>query len=528
MPEIDRTMSGAVRAAYLDGQEEERMEPLVRVGGDGRPVGRIGPGDAVIFYDIRGEREVELTTAFVEPGFPHFEVESLGLHFVSMIEYDPALPVGVAFPPLERLADTLGEVVSRAGLRQLRVAESEKAVHVGYFLAGKRQEPFAGEERVTVRSPREPLAEPEMRASGVAAAVEAGLADPGVALIVANLANVDVVGHNEDRAAVLRAVEAVDAAVGRMVDAARRHDVVALVTADHGTVERWLYPEGAVDTGHTDSPVPCVVVSPPDLHLPALRTGGSLVDVAPTVLQLLGLQVPAAMTGSSLLDSLARAVPRRVLLLVCDGWGMAPAGPANLISQARTPVTDGLLAACPHVLLAASGEAVGLPPGTVGNSEAGHLHLGAGRVVPADRVRIAAAISDGSFFGNPALRGAAEAARLSGRPLHLLGIVSFFSSHGSLDHLFALLELARQVGVPEVWVHGLLGRRGERPQSGAHYVGLVEERAADLGVGRVASVIGRYWALDREHHWDRVQRTYDLLVRGTGHPVKGLPLVPRG
>ncbi|MCU0290777.1 MAG: hypothetical protein MUF10_02120 [Thermoanaerobaculaceae bacterium] len=227
------------------------------------------------------------------------------------------------------------------------------------------------------------------------------------------------------------------------------------------------------------------------------------------------------MTGRTLVAGPGPRGARRVLLVVCDGWGYAPTGPANLISQARTPAMDRLAAAHPHTLLAASGEAVGLPSGTVGNSEAGHLHLGAGRVVPADRVRIAAAIADGSFFANPVLRGTAEAARASGRPLHLLGIVSFFSSHGSLDHLFALLELARRVGVPEVWVHGLLGRRGERPQSGAHYVGLIEEQAAALGVGQVASVIGRYWALDREHHWDRVRRAYDLLVRGVGRAVRG-------
>ena len=248
----------------------------------------------------------------------------------------------VAFPPVEELRDTLGEVVSRAGLRQLRVAESEKAIHVGYFLAGKRQELFAGEERVTPQSPREPLAEPEMRATEVAAAVEAGLADPAIALIVANLANIDVIGHHEDRSAVLRAVEAVDAAVGRLVEAAHRVGVAVVVTADHGTVERWLYPEGTIDTGHTNSPVPCMLAMPAALPRTMLRGGRSLVDVAPTVLDLLGLATPPAMTGRSLLEGPGPRGARRVLLLVCDGWGVAPAGPANLISQTRTPAMDRL------------------------------------------------------------------------------------------------------------------------------------------------------------------------------------------
>ena len=122
---------------------------------------------------------------------------------------------------------------------------------------------------------------------------------------------------------------------------------------------------------------------------------------------------------------------------------------------------------------------------------------------------------DGSFFENPAFLGATRGTGA----LHLLGIISFFSSHGSIAHLHALLELARRAGSKEVYVHGLLGRRGERPESGAHYVAEVERECARLGVGQVVSVIGRHWALDREQHWDRVERTYRLLVDGVGRPV---------
>jgi 2,3-bisphosphoglycerate-independent phosphoglycerate mutase len=208
--------------------------------------------------------------------------------------------------------------------------------------------------------------------------------------------------------------------------------------------------------------------------------------------------------------------PGRVLLLIVDGWGVQPPGPGNLVSQADTPHLDALLWDCPNTLLQASGEAVGLPKGTVGNSEAGHLHLGAGRQVPADRLRIAEAIADGSFLENEAFVWAAEGAKRDGTALHLLGIISFFSSHGSLDYLVNLLELCGRRNVPEVYVHGLLGRRGERPEAGARYIGDMEAECARRGVGRVVSVIGRHWALDREEHWDRVQKAYDMLVYGQG------------
>ncbi|NWG32628.1 MAG: phosphoglycerate mutase (2,3-diphosphoglycerate-independent), partial [Rhodocyclaceae bacterium] len=159
-----------------------------------------------------------------------------------------------------------------------------------------------------------------------------------------------------------------------------------------------------------------------------------------------------------------------------------------------------------------SGLAVGMPAGSVGNSECGHLHIGAGRVVPSDRVRIDEAIRTGSFFENPVFRWAMEPAKNAGCALHLLGIVSFYSSHGPLDYLLALMEMARREGVREVYIHGLLGRRGERPESGAIYVGKVEDRARELGLGEVVTIMGRYWAMDREENWDRIEKAYRALV----------------
>jgi 2,3-bisphosphoglycerate-independent phosphoglycerate mutase len=521
-------MAEAVRAAYRAGQEDEALEPLVRVDDSGQPVGSIQDGDAVIFYDIRGEREIELTAAFVDRDFPHFSRPPMAVPFVTMIEYHPDLDVQVAFPPLAQLADTMTEVVSRAGLRHTKVVESEKAIHISFFLNGKVQAPFPGEQRVIIHSPR-PTSHsempPKMSAAAVADAAIEALGDPLNALVTVNLCNVDVIGHIENPDAIRQAVETVDSQAGRIIDAARAAGVTTILTADHGTVERWYYPDGTIDTGHTDSPVPFILIDSALGQEIELREGGALTDVAPTVLQLLGLPVPEAMTGTSLLPpegaALTPAVAGpRILLLILDGWGIGDGGPGDLIAQAHTPVVDSLLATWPNTQLTASGPAVGMPPGTVGNSESGHLHISAGRVVPADRVRINQALEDGSFFENPAFRWAMQGAVRNGKRLHLLGIVSFYSSHGSVDHLLALMEMARREGVPKVYIHSMLGRRGERPESGAIYIEQVEQEAERLGVGQVATVIGRFWSLDREEHWDRIEKTYRMLVQGQGQPVR--------
>jgi 2,3-bisphosphoglycerate-independent phosphoglycerate mutase len=514
-------MAAAVEAAYQAGEEDEAMEPLVLVDGDGQPVGRIGDGDYVIFYNIRGEREIELTSAFVDAEFPHFSRPPIQVHFATMIEYASGLVEHIAFPPVRKIHSTLGEVISQAGLKQVKISESEKAIHVRFFLNGKQEEPYPGETHVVVPSPEvvDYSKVPEMNAVGVAQAGIEALDDPEAAFIVVNFCNVDVVGHIEDREAVLQAVGEVDRRVGELVAAAQARGVCTAITADHGTVEKWLYPEGTVDTGHTDSLVPFILIGPA-LKEAKLREGGALTDVAPTLLQLLGLPQPVEMTGTSLLLDSVPERRQRVLLIIADGWGARDETYGNMILEAQTPVMDQLQQEWPTTSLLAAGEAVGMPPGTVGNSESGHTHIGAGRRILSDRVRIDAAIADGSIFENQAFHWAMEGAKRDGTKLHLLGIISFYSSHGSINHLKVLMEMARREGVPQTYIHGMLGRRGERPGSGAIYTNEIEQEAERLGGEmKLVSIIGRFWSLDREENWDRIEKTYRWLVDGKGRPV---------
>ncbi len=514
----------AIKRAYQDDYKDEALEPMVMVDASSRPIGRFEGGDYVIFYDIRGEREIELTDSLINKDFSHFPIKkNLHLNFVTMIEYSSSLKVRVAFLSDEKIKNTFTEVLSKAGMNLLKISESEKAVHVGFFMNGKTDKIFPGEKRIIVTSPQSATSHalnPEMSASQVAKEISLNLRNASYRIIMANLANVDVVGHIESKAAVFQAVEEVDRQLGRIIEDCRNQRITLVVTSDHGTVEEWLYPDGTINTGHTKNPVPFVLAdfSAENPECWKLKQEGELANVAPTLLALLDLTKPPEMTGESLILNSSREEKseRKVLLLILDGWGIRKEKEGNLIAEAETPNFDKLWSNFPHVLLKASGEAVGMPSHTVGNSEAGHLHIGAGRRVLLDRVRIDKALEDESFFRNEAFLWAMQGAKKDRRFLHLLGIVSKYSSHGTIKHLFALLRLAKKLDVKRVFIHSLIGRRGEKPESGAIYVAKVEEVCQSLSLGQVVTVMGRFWALDREENWDRVEKAYRALVYGEG------------
>ena len=202
-------------------------------------------------------------------------------------------------------------------------------------------------------------------------------------------------------------------------------------------------------------------------------------------------------------------------LVILDGWGLAPAGPGNAISQARTPVFDRLWQAHPHTRLSASGRDVGLPDGQMGNSEVGHMNLGAGAVVKQDLARIDDAIADGSFFENEALCAACDAARSSPRGrLHLMGLVSDGGVHSGWEHIEALVELCAREGVPDVIVHAFTDGRDTLPRSSPGYISELERWLRHAG--RIGTVSGRYYAMDRDRRWERTKLAYDALAHADG------------
>ena len=204
-------------------------------------------------------------------------------------------------------------------------------------------------------------------------------------------------------------------------------------------------------------------------------------------------------------------------LIIMDGFGLAPAAADNAVSLANTPVLDKLFREYAHTTLSASGLDVGLPAGQMGNSEVGHTNIGGGRVVFQDLPRISRAIEDGSFFKNEAYNKAMDDCLKNDSSLHLYGLLSDGGVHSHIEHLFALLQMAKDKGLTKVYVHCFLDGRDVSPTSGKGFVQELQDKCAQLGVGRIATVMGRYYAMDRDKRWERVQMAYDAMVYGEGH-----------
>lgn len=511
-----QAIAQAVEHLYTEGQTDYALEPIVLIDEQERPVGRIGDGDAVIFCCRRGEREIELTEAFTDPDFGPFPRRLLDLDFVLLTLYhEKFLHLPVAFAP-SNIAGTLGEVVSRAGLRQLRTAESEKFAHVTFFLNGGRAQPFPGEEDVRIPSPKGvPFDQvPELSLAQVATQVAQGI-DQAYDLIVANFANGDVIGHTSSTQAKIKAASAVDAYLRQVVEAAFLKNYVVLVTADHGNLEELWAENGTPHVAHTSNPVEFLLLDP-QAQTAARLHNGKLADVAPTVLAALGCAPGNLMEGKTLAPDYPWGARRRVLLLILDGWGIGKMDASNPIYLGETPFWHEILRKYPSCRLEASGEAVGLQPGKPGNSEAGHSNIGAGRVVLQDDVRLERALQDGAFEKNETFIRVMEAVRRRQGHLHLLALLTEKSSHGSIDYPLALLKMARERGLENVYVHLIFDGRSTEPGSAPELLRKLEEKMDAIGLGQIVTGVGRGIALDRDGNYEKIKRAYEALVLGVG------------
>ena len=290
----------AIEESYQQEIFDEFVVPTVITDANDQPLAKIESGDSVIFFNFRPDRARQLTRAIVDDKFDGFKTDKLDIDFVCMTEYDDTMPnVKIAFKP-EELTNTFGEVVSKLGKKQLRIAETEKYAHVTFFFNGGREEPYPGEDRILVNSPKVATydLQPEMSAYEVTEKVIEAINSEKYDTIVLNFANTDMVGHTGNIDAAIKAVEAVDKCVGEIVEAVQKQNGVLLITADHGNAEQMIdYQTGEPLTSHTTNLVPLILVGMENVEL----KDGRLCDLTPTMLDIMEEQKPKEMTGESLL-----------------------------------------------------------------------------------------------------------------------------------------------------------------------------------------------------------------------------------
>ena len=290
----------AIEESYQQEIFDEFVVPTVITDANDQPLAKIESGDSVIFFNFRPDRARQLTRAIVDDKFDGFKTDKLDIDFVCMTEYDDTMPnVKIAFKP-EELTNTFGEVVSKLGKKQLRIAETEKYAHVTFFFNGGREEPYPGEDRILVNSPKVATydLQPEMSAYEVTEKVVEAINSEKYDTIILNFANTDMVGHTGNIDAAIKAVEAVDKCVGEIVEAVQKQNGVLLITADHGNAEQMIdYQTGEPLTSHTTNLVPLILVGMENAEL----KDGRLCDLTPTMLDIMEEQKPKEMTGESLL-----------------------------------------------------------------------------------------------------------------------------------------------------------------------------------------------------------------------------------
>lgn len=296
--EPTKSIVNAVEKSYAQGVTDEFIKPIVRVDASGNPVGKIKEGDVVICFNFRTDRLREITIALTQTNMPDYGMQTIPLHYVTMTNYDDTFKsVNVAYGK-DNLLNTLGEVVANAGLKQLRIAETEKYAHVTFFFSGGREKEFEGENRILIPSPKVATydLQPEMSAYEVKDAIVNDLNTNQPDFVCLNFANGDMVGHTGIYSAIEKAVKAVDQCVGEVVETAKANGYTVMIIADHGNADNAVNTDGSPNTAHSLNPVPLVLVT--DQYKKV--NNGILADVAPTILSIMGLPIPAEMTGKVL------------------------------------------------------------------------------------------------------------------------------------------------------------------------------------------------------------------------------------
>ena len=291
----------AIAESYAAGVTDEFIKPLVHVDAKGKPLGTIQEGDVVIFFNFRNDRPKELTIVLTQKDMPEHGMKTLPLYFCTMTPYDATFNGLKVFYDKDNVTNTLGEVVSKAGLKQLRIAETEKYAHVTFFFSGGREATFEGEERILINSPKVATYDlkPEMSAYEVKDAVVEVLNKNVIDFICLNFANGDMVGHTGVYSAIEKAVKAVDECVNEVINAALANDYEAIIIADHGNADNAVNADGSPNTAHSLNPVPFVYVTQ---RKNASVKNGILADVAPSICKIMGLDQPESMTGKSLIE----------------------------------------------------------------------------------------------------------------------------------------------------------------------------------------------------------------------------------
>ncbi len=285
----------AVEESYKEGVTDEFILPIVHVDENGKPTGIIKSGDVVIFYNFRTDRGRELTRVLTQEDMPEYGMKTLPLHFVTMTIYDDKFKgIKVAYPK-EDLKNTLGELLAKAGKKQIRIAETEKYPHVTFFFSGGKEKEFEGEKRILIPSPKVATYDlkPEMSANEVTEALLSEIKNETADLIVLNYANGDMVGHTGVFEAAKKAAETVDKNVKKIVEEGLRHNYTIIILADHGNAENMINPDGSPNTAHTTNPVPVILI---DKELKPELKDGILANVAPTILKIMGMPKPEEMT----------------------------------------------------------------------------------------------------------------------------------------------------------------------------------------------------------------------------------------